>query len=169
MELSDLIADIDRSMGRVMSALDDVDRIKAVNRARERMGDPLVEEIVKACARELSVPYCAATLLDSAEQVQLASVMPPRIVPAEASYCKYVVATGAPFVVNDTETNPLTALTGPKFISPNVPLLSYLGTPLHGHGELLGALCIADDHTREWSLTEQLALARYSRKITLLF
>lgn len=87
-----------------------------------------------------------------------------RDVSLDISFCKYVVGSGEPFVVEDARRHEL--LKDNEAISRGV--IAYAGVPFHADGESIGALCVVDSEPRSWTgddLARLQALARSIEKL----
>lgn len=72
-----------------------------------------------------------------------------RETPLSHSFCKYVVASGSPFIV--TDANAMPELTGHGAVD-DLGVVSYLGVPVHApDGQVIGSLCALNGQAREWS------------------
>lgn len=73
------------------------------------------------------------------------------------TYCKYVVWTKEPFVVDDASTHELVRT---SHATRDLEIGAYLGVPIHGsaggdaRAEVLGTLCVVDREPRAWSATD---------------
>ena len=75
-----------------------------------------------------------------------------RETPLSKSFCKFVRAADAPFVVCDAEADPRVA--GNPIIV-ELGLRAYLGCPIHlPDGRAVGALCVIDRRSRSWTRFE---------------
>ena len=70
-----------------------------------------------------------------------------RDVSLDISFCKYVVASGQQFVVDDARENDL--VRNNEAVRRGV--IAYAGVPFHAEGETIGALCVVDSHPRHWT------------------
>jgi GAF domain-containing protein len=69
--------------------------------------------------------------------------------PLSHSFCKHVVASGEPLVVEDAREHPL--LRDNPAIR-DMGVIAYLGVPLSdGEGNVLGSLCVVDSRPRQWT------------------
>ncbi|MEO6225647.1 MAG: GAF domain-containing protein [Sphingomicrobium sp.] len=65
----------------------------------------------------------------------------------DISFCKHVVASGKPFVVEDARDNPLVS----NYDSVGRGVIAYAGVPFHAEGETVGAICVVDSEPRKWT------------------
>lgn len=70
-----------------------------------------------------------------------------REVSLDISFCKYVVASGEQFVVDDAREHHL--VRNNEAVQRGV--IAYAGVPFHAEGETIGALCVVDSHPRHWT------------------
>ena len=69
--------------------------------------------------------------------------------PIAHSFCRYAVASGEPFVIDDARRSPLLR-ESPAIAERNV--VAYAGVPLRVHtGEVLGTLCVIHSSPRDWT------------------
>lgn len=72
-----------------------------------------------------------------------------RQTPLSHSFCKYVVDSGAPFIV--TDSTKIEELAGHGAVT-DLGVVSYLGVPVHSpDGQVIGSLCALNSQAREWS------------------
>lgn len=119
--------------------------------------DQAFDQLVQNWARMLEVPLALVSLVDSERQFFKARVglipepyASARETPLSHSFCKYVVASGMPFFVNDSREHPL--VRGNLAII-DLGFIAYAGLPfVTPDGHVLGALCFIDSKPREWNL-----------------
>lgn len=70
-----------------------------------------------------------------------------RDVSLEISFCKYVVASGEPWLVDDARENSLVRDSD----AVRRGVIAYAGVPFGAEGETIGALCVVDSRPRHWS------------------
>lgn len=139
------------------SVLSEPGRIASLQRAG--MLDPTPEEafdrMTRLASRVLGAPVALVSMVDDKRQffksaVGLTSPLATeRETPLSHSYCQFVVASGAPLVVEDARTHPL--LKGNPAII-DYDAIAYCGIPIvDGEGHVLGSLCVVDDQPRVWS------------------
>lgn len=139
--------------------------------------DRSFEHLTRLAARVLGVRMAFVILIDSDRQINL-SCWPPDAsaglqLSREQSFCQYVVASSAPFVVDDARRVPELA-SGP--VVRELGVVAYAGVPLRSmDGEVLGCFSAADGEPREWTeddlatLTDlaSAASAELDRRVTL--
>ena len=136
------------------------------------VADPVLDHMTRVAARLLAVPVSMVTLVDDRRQhfpglTGLAGMggraAAERGTPLSHSFCRHVVAAGAPLAIEDARTHPLVR-DNPAI--DDLGVRAYLGVPLRTRdGEVLGALCAIADDRREWdaaALTELNELAAAS-------
>jgi signal transduction histidine kinase len=75
-----------------------------------------------------------------------------RETPLTHSFCKHVVATGAPLIIDDATVHPLVK-DNPAIRDLNV--IAYAGMPLTlTNGQTIGSFCVIDHHPRRWQENE---------------
>ena len=103
----------------------------------------------------LGVPVALISLVDKDRQFFKSQVGLPepwaaaRETPLSHSFCQYVVASGAPLVVNDAHQNPLVK---ENLAVSEIGVVAYAGVPLRtSSGQVIGALCAIDTQPLEWT------------------
>ncbi|MCC6313558.1 MAG: PAS domain S-box protein [Thermomicrobiales bacterium] len=111
----------------------------------------------------LGVPVSLISLVDADRQVFTGAAGLPepwasaRQTPLTHSFCKHVVATRAPLVVEDARLTPLVA---DNLAIADLGIIAYAGTPLiTADGYVLGALCAVDTAPRAWTERDLTILA----------
>jgi PAS domain S-box-containing protein len=86
-----------------------------------------------------------------------------RKIPHSHSFCRNVVATGAPVAVDDARTHPPLP-SCPSVM--NLDISAYLGVPICGpDGQVLGVLCVQDPAPRAWSAEDITTLSDLGRSV----
>lgn len=125
-----------------------------------------VERQLTDLATRLGVTLTAATVLDDETQHLLAtSDGPMESTPATSSHCQYVIGSGEFLCISDAATDSTWKRLHRALVR-GEPLTAYLGFPLRYHGEIVGAVCAVDTHSREWTSDEQYEVYRVSRVIS---
>ncbi|WP_298359167.1 PAS domain S-box protein [Rhodoblastus sp.] len=113
--------------------------------------------------RVLRAPVCLISLVDGDRAffkscVGLAEPWASRReAPLSHSFSPYVVATGAPVVVEDARADPLLR---DRLAVSEMNVIAYLGTPLvTAEAQTLGSFCVIDTRPRNWT-PEEIALMR---------
>ena len=116
--------------------------------------DPDMELFAGRVRRWLGVPIGLVTLVTPDEQVfPGAAGLPPdlaegRRTPLTHSFCKHVVMTAQPLVVEDAREHELVA---DNLAIRDLGVIAYAGMPLtDGAGNVLGSLCAVDVVSRRW-------------------
>ncbi len=139
--------------------LDAVRRLGLVDAPAEASFDRLTRLVCTL----INVPVAAVTLVEEDRQFFLSAIGLPdhtlavRQTPLSHSFCKYVVAAGAPVVIDNTRADPRVAHNGAV---EDFDVAAYLGIPLRSaDGYVLGALAAMDHRPRLWTAAEQSAMA----------
>jgi signal transduction histidine kinase len=110
--------------------------------------------------KALKVPVSLITLIDhdndrqffKSQQGLPEPLATARQNPLSYSFCKYAVASGEPFIVEDARTN---AIVRENLAVSELGVMAYLGVPLFDEtGCAFGALCAADMRPRRWDRTD---------------
>jgi two-component sensor histidine kinase len=144
----------------VGSAVDDADRLAAVRRAGllADLPSPAFDRLTRLATRLLGVPVSLMTLVDADRQVFVGQhgLSQPwagtRETPLTHSFCRQVVETGRPLVIDDARTdervkgNPAIAALG---------VIGYCAVPLASQeGQVLGAFCVIEHRPRHWNASD---------------
>lgn len=120
------------------------------------------DRFTRMAARAVGAPVALVSLVDDKRQFFKSAVglkgplATERQTPLSHSYCRYVVASGKPFVVPDARTHPVVR-DNPAI--DDYDAISYCGVPLiDAEGHVLGTLCATGDRPREWGHDEVAAL-----------
>ncbi|CAN5752469.1 hypothetical protein BH10ACT1_BH10ACT1_13420 [soil metagenome] len=120
---------------------------------------PSFERLVKLAAQLLDAPLGFFTVVDAERSWYVASSGIPaelRSGAVEASFCKYVIASGEPLVVNDATADERTA-TNPAIDEMGVR--AWAGFPVRDpSGEVLGSFCVVDTEEHLWTARDQSVL-----------
>ena len=138
----------------VDSVLSNLDRLAALEDARVvNHLRPKLDRLAQTAAKWLNTPMAHMTVLD-AHHVYLAGMAgvtgelaETRKTDAEASYCRYVVATDAVLVVDDSSVTALVK-DHPATVD---GVRAYLGVPVRYGGQCLGSFCVVDTQARDWT------------------
>ncbi len=144
-------------MPSVSAVIADPDRLAAL-RATGLLDSPpeeMYDRVTRAAADALDAPFAAMTLVDIDRQFFKSGVgigdgtAEGRQTPLERSVCQYVVANGAPLVIEDARADPVYR-NHPAVQDGTV--VAYLGIPLKDvAGNAVGTLCVFDTQPRLWS------------------
>jgi len=143
-----------------LDAIYDPRRLAALERANllDTPPEAPFDRLTRLAAKLVQTPLALVSLVDANRQFFKSSVGLPepvlceRETPLSHSFCKYVVATGEPLIVDDAREhaylsqNPAVASLG---------VIAYLGVPLQTmEGHVLGSFCVIDSKPRRWSEDE---------------
>jgi GAF domain-containing protein len=137
--------------------------VRSVNRlaALQRLGvldtpaEAAFDRLTRMACRLLRAPIGLVSLVDRDRQFFKSCVGLPepiaseRQTPISHSFCKHVVESGKPLIVEDARANPLVQK------NPAVELLgisAYAGIPLKtSDGHVIGSFCVIDSRPRTWT------------------
>ena len=124
-------------------------------RPLERPAEEAFDRLTRLAARLLGAPVALVSVMGEDRAFLKSAVGVPepwaseRAMPLAYSFCRHVVASGAPLVVEDTRRQPLVR-SNPAIRE--LSWISYAGVPLTtGDGQTAGALCVIDTLPRIWS------------------
>ncbi len=133
----------------------DPGRLGAVRRSGliDMESDDAFDRLLELAAELSGAPRACITLVDSTHTRALSAVgFPQELVmaaPIELSFCRFVVASGAPLVVNDSRRDPRTAG------DPSIEAFdagAWAGYPIEdADGRVLGTMCLMDPDPHEWT------------------
>jgi hypothetical protein len=154
--------------------LSDPKRLAAVARTGllDSERDREFDQLTRLAAKLLATPSAFVTILDEDRQFVKSDSqdgqtgnLAGQSQPLSMSFCKHVVASREPLVVEDAHGHPL--VRSNEAIAAGV--IAYAGIPLEtGDGQAVGALCVVDSKPRRWSgedLDNLRALARSTMKL----
>ena len=131
--------------------------------------DTVLAEALREASTRLELPMALVTVVLDDAQIFLAHRGLPDWLadaggtPVEWSFCRYQVASGAPFVVTDATRdprvadNPLVTIDGVR---------CYAGAPLvTARGHVIGSLCVLGDRARAFTEAEVETLRRLARDV----
>jgi GAF domain-containing protein len=149
----DLLERIDSTLMALRDALGSRSRLAIVTEALA-VADPVVLDGYCATARtDLGATMCLVTLLGDERQTLAGTCGIDRgDGDVGDSLCQYVVSTGEALRVDDTDRF---GRTTPGFGELGDDMHSYYGEPIYVTGEVVGAFCALDSHTRHWSPADQ--------------
>jgi sigma-B regulation protein RsbU (phosphoserine phosphatase) len=119
------------------------------------------DRLSELAAELVGLPRGCITLVDGDRTTAKASTGFPEgsllYAPVERSFCRYVVSTGQPLIVNDARTDPRTS--GDPAIEA-FDAVAWAGYPIQdAHGAVLGTFCLMDARPHDWSAEDLLILA----------
>jgi GAF domain-containing protein len=145
--MSDELLNIVRSVSRLAA----LQRLKILDTPPEAA----LDRLTRIACRMLHAPVGLVSLVDTDRQFFKACIGLPeplateRQTPLSHSFCKHVVGTGKPLVVDDARMNPLVQM------NPAIQLMgiaAYAGIPLTtSDGHVIGSFCVIDSRPRTWS------------------
>jgi len=111
------------------------------------------DRLTSLAARTLGVPVSLISLVDTNRQFfKSASGFNLQETPLSHSFCKHVVSTGQPLVVNDARKHPA-VMNNPAIH--DLEVIGYLGMPIcTSDGHNIGSLCVIDKNPRQWTQDE---------------
>lgn len=155
-------------MAKVRLHTAEVDRLDALHSYGVLDTEPesSFDNLTSLAAQMCGTPMAAVTLVDRDRQWFKATVGLgiTRQTPRSWSFCSDVVAAAAPLLVPDARADPRYRDNPLVIGDPGVR--SYLGIPLVGRDGLpLGALCVIDTQSREFSPASQAALSALAEQV----
>lgn len=143
--------------GPVDSGVEGVERLAALRRSglMDSAPEPAFDRLTRLAARFLRAPTSLVTFVEKDRQFFKSSfgLSEPRALirqsPLSHSFCEHVVASGRPFVVENSREHPVVR------DYPSIGefgIAAYLGVPLStADGHVLGSLCVIDVVPRAWT------------------
>jgi len=150
------------------TAVRDSARLAAVERTWRPLGtgsEDAFDRLTELAVALTGVPRAVITLVDS-QHTTAKSILgfpegSPRSAPIEASFCRFVVGSGRPLIVNDSRSDPRTR--GDLAID-LYDAGTWAGYPIEdADGTVLGAFCLMDSHPHEWTPTDLHILATLAK------
>lgn len=125
--------------------------------------EPEFDRLTQLAARLLHAPVAAMTLIDESRELFKSVVGLPeplaskREVPISHSFCKHVLATEGPILIEDAREHPLVC-DNPAIR--DLGIIAYLGVPIRAPaGQAIASLCVIDHQPRRWT-TEDVEAAQ---------
>ena len=156
----------DEGIAPIAGAVDDPERLTSLRRSgllADRSGDVAFDRLARLASRLLAVPMSMVTVVDADRQLFAGQhgLSEPwagmRQTPLSHSFCRHVVESGAPLVIDDARRdgrfrdNPAVATLG---------VIGYLAVPLATpDGRVIGAFCAIDERPRTWKGSDLSTLA----------
>jgi len=112
------------------------------------------DRISKLAAKILQVPMALVSLVDGDRQFFKSCVGLPdpysewRETPLSSSFCKHVVVTSEPLILDDARKDPVHRVNG---AIKDLGVVAYLGCPLRHDGQVLGTFCVLDTEEHSWT------------------
>jgi PAS domain S-box-containing protein len=138
------------------ASLDDPARLEALRRTAllDTPPEEAFDRLTRLAARTLAAPVSLVTLIDRDRQFFKSGhgLGEPwasrRQTPLSHSFCRYAVAQGEPFLVEDAREDPRVR---DNLAVPELGVVAYAGVPLFTNdGHALGSLCVIDSKPRRW-------------------
>ncbi len=136
--------------------LEDARRLATLARTKlaESGSDPSFDRLARLAAKLLSTPVALISLVDDHRQFFKSCVglpepwMSRRETPHSHSFCRFVVISRKPFIVNDARLDPLVK-DNPAIN--DLGVIAYIGVPLLVDGHVIGSFCAIDSKPRSWT------------------
>ena len=116
--------------------------------------EEVFDRLTRLAMQLLRVPVALICIVDADRQYFKGSTGLPAALAAQreasliSSLCRYIVASGAPFLVKDVRLHPLFRDRG---TSEDGGVVAYAAVPLRYQGYILGAFCVFDSSPHEWN------------------
>lgn len=153
------------SSARLGAALHNVERLQAVETAGLHAGapEPIFDRFARLAARVVDAPTALVSVVTGERQylAGLCGIAQPwadaRQTPLSHSFCRHVVANGAPLVIEDARNDPVLCT---NLAIDDLSVIAYAGFPVVAPtGHVLGSLCASDATPRVWQDEHLAALA----------
>ena len=141
----------------VTGVLADPARLEALRQAAvlDTPPEPSFDRLASLAARLLRAPVALVSLVDTERQFFKSCLGLPeplntlRQTPLSHSFCRHVVTSGEPLVVEDAR---LHAVLKDNLAIRDLGIIAYAGIPLRtASGHVLGSFCVTDTRPRRWS------------------
>ncbi|WZO99264.1 PAS domain-containing protein [Isosphaeraceae bacterium EP7] len=112
------------------------------------------DRLTRLASKFLNAPVALVSLVDADRQFFKSCVGLPqpwasrRETPLSHSFCRHIVESGEPLVIEDARPHPLVAT---NLAIGDLGVIAYLGAPIRVGGHVLGALCVIDGKPRTWA------------------
>ena len=121
--------------------------------------DDAFDRVARLAAQTVGAPVSLATILDAGRQVFMGAYGLPepyattRSTPISRSFCRHVIESEQPLIVEDARTHPLVK-DNPAI--EELGVVAYLGFPLRTpSGSVVGSLSVIDHEPRHWSPSDR--------------
>jgi PAS domain S-box-containing protein len=121
----------------------------------DTVGGPEFDRLTHLASKILKAPISLVSLADAERQyfVSQVGLAEPyatlRETPITDSFCQHVVSTKRPLIVDNARQHPLVF---DRLVISDLGIAAYAGMPLiTSDGYVLGAFCVADHRTRQWT------------------
>jgi diguanylate cyclase (GGDEF)-like protein/PAS domain S-box-containing protein len=126
------------------------------------------DRLTTLCADLLGAPVALVSLVDDRRQFFKSAVglgepwASRRGTPLSHSFCKHVVSSGQPLVVEDARES---SLLRDNLAIAELGVIAYAGVPLESAGEAIGAFCVIEQRPRIWSDDDLRVLRELARAV----
>ena len=140
--------------------IDDPKRLAALHQLHllDSKPEENFDRVSRLAAKLMDAPVAILSLIDEHRQYFKSAVgltgplLEKRETPLDRSYCKYVVTTGEPLIVENAVEHPIVC-DNPSTLDGTVT--AYLGCPIRDtNGYTLGSFCVMDNKPRTWKDTD---------------
>ena len=120
-----------------------------------------LDRLTKLATRVLGVPISVVSLIEEGRQFYAANTgvgdpwSTQRGSPLSHSFCKHVVATGEPLIVEDARN---VDFLKDNLAIPDMGVIAYAGIPLDVAGQCIGTFCAVETQPKKWSSADIEAL-----------
>ena len=126
------------------------------------------DRLLELAAELTGAPRACITLVDSTHTRAMSAVGFPEdltlVAPIELSFCRFVVASGSPLVIDDSRNDPRTA--GDPSIEA-FDAAAWAGYPIEDvEGNVLGTMCLMDSEPHRWTTRDLHVLATLSLAVS---
>jgi len=126
------------------------------------------DRLIELAVELTGAPRGCITLVDTRRTTAKSGVGFPEglklFAPVEQSFCRFVVGSSRPLVVEDARTDPRTI--GDAAIEA-FGAIAWAGFPIEdSDGAVLGTICLMDEHPREWRASDLHLLATLARSVS---
>ncbi len=123
------------------------------------------DRLIELAAELTGVPRGCITLVDGEQTIAKSAVGFPAAAilaaPIELSFCRFVVSTGRPLIVDDAHSDPRTK--GDPAIEA-FAAVTWAGYPIENtDGVVLGTFCLMDSAPHEWTASDLLVVATLAK------
>jgi PAS domain S-box-containing protein len=148
------------SVSEKLDPLTDAERLAALDASGllDSAAEEAFDRLTRLASRVLNVPVALVSLVTSDRQFFKSAfgLSSPwdicRETPLSRSFCKHVVQTGSPLIVEDALSHPLVRT---NLAALDGSVVAYCGMPLAtSAGFVLGSFCVVDNHARAWTQEE---------------
>jgi len=156
----------------VLAALSDPARLAMLHASEllDSAPDEVFDRFTRLAVHLLQVPIALLSLVDDRRQFMKSALglgeplASRREIPLSQSFCKHVVATSSPLIIEDAPSHPL-VLANPGLSELGV--MAYAGMPVCApDGAVLGSFCAVDVVPRHWTADELASLRDLAATVT---